>query len=689
MAFNTLQHPPEAEMRLKINEARSHIADEQYTRAVASIQAAVVACGCGSNDLHLGKRACNVAQCVRAVLSSENDALERVAGGPCTCGFAWPSCGQSLHAEAIDELAKCLEQAGRLAAAFSVALGLIRLNPYEPMGYCRAVRIARRLWSGAANLPPAVARERAVVAKDSGVSSGQPLGDLSKPLVRKGLHSVGKNSNRCRSQYDIILNKMAASLRMPEGLRDPMKELPREILTQIFSYMETPALIGCLFVSKTWAQVLTRDSVLWAQVILGRPGNPGRNLGSFLNRHSQDIKTFSVNNSRDFPLTPERVRYLMALPRLKRLHLSTSKPLTPQIYAEGMLNDLRGKSRLTHLRVSGISWTLVRELIACNGQTLQVLDITDQILIRWYDFSSLGLLPQVRKLRLVGSRTPRGGVTMDRIMSSCPKLRDLYVDGIELEPLHSTPNHEGWNDLRSIVLGQHTNLAPRLYVPFLYECTKLESIEILIPELTAHCEALFAVGTETDGSESVFDAGFNYDRLSFPRLKVFRCRSALHPTLLEHILSSAITSGVLQHLELSMGHSVYGSNTVTNPNANGNIIPMRDLTFTLSDNILTLGLHDFNWAPHDNSSGFDGAPFVDWVKQFPSVETVSIYPGAYSSAAMVSVVRPLLAFDNIKVINQDRLTGVDWDEVKKRAKARGKQINHIKDLVPPKWESFD
>jgi hypothetical protein len=120
-------------MRSKLNEARSHIASEHYSRAVASIQAAVVACGCGSSDLHLGKRACNLGQCVRAIIRSDNDAFEATARGPCSCGFVWPSCARSLHAEAIDELAKCLEQAGRLAAAFSVALGLIRMNLASPI----------------------------------------------------------------------------------------------------------------------------------------------------------------------------------------------------------------------------------------------------------------------------------------------------------------------------------------------------------------------------------------------------------------------------------------------------------------------------------------------------------------------------------------------------------------------------
>jgi hypothetical protein len=167
-----------------------------------------------------------------------------------------------------------------------------------------------------------------------------------------------------------------------------------------------------LCVSKQWAHVLGRDGILWTEVMLGHPGNPGRFIVDFLNRHRGDIKTFSVNEVRDFALTTNKVRALLALPRLQRLRLSTSRPPLAQSYAGGMLNDMRGRTRLTHLRVFGISWTLVKELIECNRQALQVLDITDQILPNWHSFSTLGLLPQVRKLRLVGSKTSGGGVAV-------------------------------------------------------------------------------------------------------------------------------------------------------------------------------------------------------------------------------------------------------------------------------------
>ncbi|KAK0614265.1 hypothetical protein B0T14DRAFT_570217 [Immersiella caudata] len=689
MANNIAHDPAEVQMRSQLNEARAHINSERYSKAVASIQRAVVACGCGSNDLHLSKRACNLAQGVRAVIRSDNEAFETTARSPCSCGYVWPSCSRSLHAEAIDELAKCLEQAGRLTAAFSVALGLIRMNPAWPIGYCRAVRISRRLWSNSPDLPAVVVRERAAVIKDVAPPSGQTLSDLTKPLIRKGLYCVGKNPDRRRSQYDIILNKMAVSLKMVEAQRDPVKELPRETLTQIFSHLESGTLCTCIMVSKLWAHVLGRDGVLWNAVTLGHPGNPGPHIASFLNKHIRDIKTFSIFEIKDFSLTAGKLKVMLALPHLQRLRLGTANPPHPSSYAQGTLKDLRGRTKLTHLHVAGINWTLVKELADCNRQTLQVLDITDQSLPQWSDFNSLGPLPRVRKLRLVGSRTSGGCVTMDRIMATCPGLEDIYIDGVELEPLRATPSHPGWNGLRSIILGQHTRLTPRLFVPFLAKCTKLESIEILIPRLTAYCASLFAVGT-TDGSDSVFEAGFNYDDLDFPHLKVFRCRSALDHMLLQSILKSSVENGKLEVLELSMGHSVYSPSVVANPNVRGLVVPDRDYPFTFSDSMRTLGLYDFNWTPAVNTATFDGGPFIDWLRHFPNVDDLRVYPGQIASDAMLPLIRDLLDFDKVKVIYQDRLTrGTDWDSAKRAAKAKGVLLHNLRDFVAPKWVSFD
>jgi len=164
-------------------------------------------------------------------------------------------------------------------------------------------------------------------------------------------------------------------------------------------------------VSKRWAQVLNQDTVLWDELLLGHPGNPGQaHFVEFLKKH-RNIKTFGVTEVRDFVLATSKVRAILALPRVQRLRFSTSRPPLPQSYAYGMLKDLP-KNKLTHIRVFGMSLVLVKELIAWNRESLQVLDITDQILPDWHNFCNLGYFGQLRKLRLIGSKTSRGGVSM-------------------------------------------------------------------------------------------------------------------------------------------------------------------------------------------------------------------------------------------------------------------------------------
>ena len=85
---------------------------------------------CACNPASHGKdKSCNISQCILAIQDTDPDALYRVATGPCSCGFVWPSCTRPLHLQAVDTLAECLEKTGHYAPAFSTALGLIRLDP--------------------------------------------------------------------------------------------------------------------------------------------------------------------------------------------------------------------------------------------------------------------------------------------------------------------------------------------------------------------------------------------------------------------------------------------------------------------------------------------------------------------------------------------------------------------------------
>jgi hypothetical protein len=78
---------------------------------------------------HQKDTTCNISQCIAAVKSDDDDALDKAVRGPCGCGYSWPTCTRLLHALALDAQAERLEKMERYVGAFSSALALVRLDP--------------------------------------------------------------------------------------------------------------------------------------------------------------------------------------------------------------------------------------------------------------------------------------------------------------------------------------------------------------------------------------------------------------------------------------------------------------------------------------------------------------------------------------------------------------------------------
>jgi len=139
--------PQEDDMVRTIAEARALLAQKEYHAAMnkavevgipnSSSQdsgltresQATRSCPCGQSAMHPRDKSCNILQCTQAV---RNDDFDKVGCNECKCGFIWPSCTRPSHIEAVDLLADCSVKADRHAAAFSIALGLIRLDPSSP-----------------------------------------------------------------------------------------------------------------------------------------------------------------------------------------------------------------------------------------------------------------------------------------------------------------------------------------------------------------------------------------------------------------------------------------------------------------------------------------------------------------------------------------------------------------------------
>ena len=96
---------------------------------------AVGKCPCRPHN-HGKNKACHISQCVTAVSGQDPDALYRTAKKPCPCGFVWPECTDLVHIRSVDCLAAVLSEQEKHTAAFSTALGLIRLDPTHPIVSC-------------------------------------------------------------------------------------------------------------------------------------------------------------------------------------------------------------------------------------------------------------------------------------------------------------------------------------------------------------------------------------------------------------------------------------------------------------------------------------------------------------------------------------------------------------------------
>lgn len=87
-------------------------------------------CPCGKSTQHHPRdKSCHIREQTQAVRAFR---FTPVGVPKCPCGFIWPTCIRPAHIDAVDVQAECSVKAGRHAAAFSIALGLIRLDPFSP-----------------------------------------------------------------------------------------------------------------------------------------------------------------------------------------------------------------------------------------------------------------------------------------------------------------------------------------------------------------------------------------------------------------------------------------------------------------------------------------------------------------------------------------------------------------------------
>jgi len=187
----------------------------------------------------------------------------------------------------------------------------------------------------------------------------------------------------------------------------------------------------------------------------------------------------------------------------------------------------------------------------------------------------------------------------------------------------------------------------------------MEVLELISKESNV-AQLVLRIGT--DGTASASTQGISALAGGFPGLRVFRTARPIEPRVLERLLGPSVKSGALRELQLSLGHSIDSSTY--------SLEPARDLAFTFSDHVHTLGLSDFWWwtdrrhggnsARRDGSNsdrrvyGPDSKSLVDWLDHFPAVRTIHLHPAKRPG-------RVLFAVDVMSRLKSKTLITDAWD----------------------------
>jgi hypothetical protein len=278
-----------------------------------------------------------------------------------------------------------------------------------------------------------------------------------------------------------------------------------------------------------------------------------------------------------------------------------------------------------------------------------------------------------------------------------PNLEHFQLDSVltSWHPDYDLPPAEYnlWPSLCKLKLGPHVFFqvaAPHTdgYARFLPLLTNnLRSLEILSTRTRIAPAVLSNCMPQSDSSMGPANGTSNPENphTHLLNIEVFRCLNPVDTGTLQAFLEPAAKAGNLKVLELCAPKTSH-----TSPGNPFN--PTADLAFALSDNLHTLGLHDFNFH-HDptsrfgTTSQFHGQPFLDWLECFPKLHTVAVYPGQWEGVA--SFVAKLILHPKVKVVHQDGLKGVEWYEATKLAEKHGVELRHTPARVPISWQAIE
>ncbi|KAL2157110.1 hypothetical protein VTH06DRAFT_7025 [Thermothelomyces fergusii] len=711
-----------AEIKAALARGQELAKDGKYSNALRVLLDAVNLCPCepaGNGKQRHGKdKSCNISQCMAAVKSHDPDALYQVARGPCACGYSWPSCSIPMHAVALDGLADCLFRAEQYTAALSTALATIRLDPTSAVGYCRGAKILRYLLKNTSTTQAKPAEARLVGHILSGADRQPSILDLRRLLdrfVEVGLDITSRYRQRPKDSFNVVLQRMAFHMKCETARRDPVRELPSEVLSMIFSLLDTASLIRCLGVNRQWNQRVTHDGRLWADLRLGRPGSPGRHFPAFLQKHQRDIKSLVIHDVSRFQLTAAKIhQILQGLPKLERLYLDSGKSYPHRVQIDLQLPRAPTPSSARLTQLSLVSFSLakpVTQLLSFSRDTLTVLDIVNsgpfaprQSAGTASPFDTI-CLARLKKLRISqrASPAPSGQpssedlIEMEPIVMATPNLEQFHLDGFLACWRRGEPkiDKDGrWPSLRKLVLG---------YVRIPDDTTMDDWNAHFLPPLPSTIESIELVDVSADTAHNVMltpnpnypaadDA--QYRIRPYANIEVFRCMTGvLHHALVQHLLEPSARAGKLKVLELAATWPASSYPMAPPSSRQGDdFVPARDLGALACESVHTLGLRDFNFfdgrrRPRASIYPFSGDPFIDWLDCFPNLRTVAVYPDRWEGVA--SFIAQLILHPRVKAVHQDYLRGMHWDEATRLARQHGVALHHTPHHLPVGWPMLD
>ncbi|PSR89025.1 hypothetical protein BD289DRAFT_431313 [Coniella lustricola] len=654
--MSALQNPNQQAL---LEQGREQVIAKDWPQALKSFKQAALACACTiSRQSGETQRQKSLPICYCKDFASlpidDGDRLTiyRLAKKPCTCGSDVRSCGSKHHVAALSCLSAAYGLVGDHKQAYRSASLLVIMAPHVPEGYYRMTK-ALMLKDPGDRLNT---KNRCVWIMSQGTASVQTYGDSRHRLLKA----------------------FAAQTR-----RDILPRFPVEVQRMILANLSTIELCRALRVSKAW-NYSCRDKHLWQrlEVIPRAPckrarGYPTRLLANLATNLSQRYATsLTIKGLLNFAIDSSQLRSLLeTLPRLQHLRLHGRAH-----------RDSREKIGPDMLSSSCVLSAVLHGAPACL-KTLHLQDFDDGHLAHPYiegrdkhwPIQGPRFTASLEELTLLAVRCGREGCDFLN-QSAWPKLEKLMmhkcvfasdtVPRVHTDIMLSTPNLKKLSTDEDFVysLGLAWKPWPALEI---LDCNSFVGVAN-IPKTVRHLTLRepfedLPLGLLNDypvGQEPWEVVTGTFDRLEHLSLSyenadtLDRTSRIVEPLVAR--LKPSCDSGTLRSLHMTFNRDTR--------DAFDRVLNKAAINSLVCFDITVPSTYDSN-----GSYGGDTDIFVDWVREFPALDSLGIYTGRTGHGGML-VARVIRERPEIKRIHTNALQGVQYDNVFEYAEKKGVKI---------------